>query len=464
MENNVKITVDGRELRARAGTRLSELLGIDQPCGGRGLCGKCRVRVNGEYRLACQYIIESDITVETEAVGDVLSVTGAEPSGRETENMCLALDVGTTTLALALVSLDDKRVVRVATAPNPQRRFGADVISRIDYCTRNTVAPLHSVLTETVNRMIKSIGAGELDELFVSANVTMLHTLFGVDCSSMGVAPYTPAFLESRRQSAETLGIEGVRTVVSLPSIAAFVGADIVAGLNLLDAPTQSKHHLLVDLGTNAEIVLFSAQSGVATSAAAGPCFEGANISCGMSATEGAVCSFAINEGRPLYKTIGGGIARGVCGTGLIDLIAELLRCGVIDETGYMEEDYPLSDAVTLERDDVRQFQLAKSAVYSAILCLMRERGIGFEDIDKMYVSGGFSSAVNVRNAVLCGLLPRQLEGRTVTLHNSSLLGTVKYVCSGGDVDAIVRKIAYLDLADSPDFARLFIENMKLKQ
>lgn len=459
MNEQLKVLVSGNLVYASAGTLLSDILGIEKPCGGKGSCGKCTVKVNGVDTLACQYVLKSDIEVEAPEVSEILSETGVSENGRITENLCLALDIGTTTLALALVSLDDKRIVRVVTATNPQRMYGADVMTRIEYCQTHSVRKLQEVLIAEINRMIGELGVS-VDTMYVSANVTMLHTLFGTDCSSIGVFPYTPAFLESKRENADSIGIYGVTTVISLPSVATFVGADIVAGLNLIGMPDDGKYNLLIDLGTNAEIVLYSNESGIATAAAAGPCFEGANVSCGMSATAGAIYSFELNYGHSKYKTVADASPKGICGTGLIDIVSELLKNELIDESGYMGGNYPICEGISLSADDVRQYQLAKSAVYSAILSLMKAVGIDFEDISKMYISGGFSAKINIAHATSTGLLPRKLANKAVVLNNSSLQGTVKYACEGGNIDRLCGMIKYVDLSSNSYFSELFIKNM----
>ena len=459
-KENVKICIDGKTLFGEMGTLLSDLIGIEKPCGGMGTCGKCKVLVNGKEELACKYRVNSDIEVVTYYQGEILSETGIKADGNVTENMCLALDIGTTTLALALVSLDDKRVVKVVTSTNPERVYGADVISRIAYCAKNSVDELKIVLIKEINTMIERLGAGVLENMYVSGNATMLHIFFGVDCSSIGVAPYQAAFLDSKCVSADSIGIFGVKNIKSLPSVSSFVGADIVAGLYYIGMPEGEKYNLLVDLGTNAEVVLYSNVGGVATAAAAGPCFEGANISSGMSATDGAIYAFAIDDGVPVYKTVSDVAAKGICGTGLIDIVSALLKAGIIDETGYMDKDYSIVENVSLSHLDVRQYQLAKSAIYSAILSLMRKRNVKFSDISKMYISGGFSSAINKDNAVYTGLLPKELSFKTVALNNSSLLGTVKYAINQESVDKFRENIEYIDLSSDSYFAEAFVENM----
>ncbi len=461
----VNIKIENTVLTAEAGERLSDVfkragLHVDYVCGGRGTCGKCKVTVNGRDELACRYIIRDDIEVVLPKAEDIFSETGVTVESTADELPCLVLDLGTTTLALAAVAPHSGRVLNVVTASNPQRAFGADVITRIAYCQTHPVQELQTAVAEEVDRMISRLGVSNVEKMYVAANVTMLHILLGVDCTPIGVAPYTPAFLESQVRTGDSLGIHNVKTVITLPSVSSFVGADIVAGLYAVGMPADQKYRLLIDLGTNAEVVLFSADGGVATSAAAGPCFEGANISCGMSATAGAIYAFSMEGGKPTCRTIANESPRGICGTGLIDVVATLLTHGIIDETGYMEDDFALSDSVLFTDGDVRQYQLAKSAIYSAVLTLMKTVGVEFEDIATLYVSGGFSAKINIANAVRSGLLPAELADRTVALNNSSLQGGLQYACRGGDLDAIATRIRYVDLSSSPYFSEQFMQNM----
>lgn len=457
-----KVTVNGKTVYAREGTLLSEILkkadtAAEHPCGGKGICRKCTVTVNGKEVLSCQYKILSDITVELSVADDIVSETGAEESGSFTDRLCLVLDIGTTTLALAAVSLDERKIIKVITRTNLQRKFGADVMSRIEYCRKNGISELNKTLISQINQMTAEIGVSDTDTLYVAGNTAMLHMFFGVDCSAMGVSPYTPSFLESKTERAQELGLKGINKVISLPCIASFVGADIVAGLNFIGMPENDSFNLLADLGTNAEIVLFNKDFVLCTSAAAGPCFEGANISSGMSATSGAIYSFCDNK----IKTVGDAPARGICSTGLVDVISELLRRDIIDETGYMEcETFDIAEGVSLEQGDIRQYQLAKSAVYSAILTLLKIKNISFESIDKMYISGGFSARMNIPNAVRTGLLPGELSDKCIAINNSSLLGTVKYVLEKNDLGAYCNNAVYADLSSDAFFSELFINNM----
>lgn len=427
-------------------------------CGGRGTCKKCLVLVNGKKELSCQYKIKSDIDVVLPKNSKILSETGAEESGVITENSCLVLDIGTTTLALALVSLDEKKIIKVKTATNPQRAFGGDVLNRIEYCNKNGVSELQRTLINEINQMIEAFGVNSISTMYVSGNTTMLHIFFGIDPSSMGVAPYTPAFLESKTVKGSKAGLKSVDRVVSLPCISSFVGADLVAGVNYAELPNDNKFNLLVDLGTNAEIVLYNAASLICTSAAAGPCFEGANITCGMSATDGAIYSYYSNEN---FKTINNKVPQGICGTGLVDIIAELVKNNTIDETGYIEcEEFFITNNVKLTQKDVREFQLAKSAVYSGISAILKEKSISFSDIENIFISGGFSAKINVENAVNVGLLPKELKDKCKPINNSSLLGAVKYACEQNDLSVYTEKAEYIDLSTNVYFTQIFINNM----
>ena len=465
-----KVKIEKSILPAFQGENLRELLikngfYINSPCGGNGTCGKCTVTVNGERVKSCGYSISSDISVVIPQNEEIFSSSGlseAVKNADDKDNVVLCLDIGTSTLALAMVSKADGKAFKVVTKTNAQRVFGADVISRIDYCKKNSVAPLKDALINQINNMLEEIDASKPCPLFVSGNTCMLHFFFGKDASSLGAYPYTPVFLESQTVSGEALGLKSVTKVLSLPCISAFVGADLTAGLSFIEKPKNNKYNILVDLGTNAEILLFSKDKLLCTSAAAGPCFEGGNISCGMSASDGAIYSFSIVEnGNKKYKTIGNSSPVGICGTGLFDIVAELLKENIIDETGYMsEEDFKITENVSFSQKDVRQFQLAKSAVRSALTTLMKLENISFDDIEALYISGGFSQELNINNAIFTGLLPKEAEEKIKTLNNTSLSGTVKFTLDGKNPLDEFKIIEYVDLSANPDFSESFINNM----
>ena len=468
--NLFKVKIENSILPAFQGENLRELLikngfYVNSPCGGNGTCGKCTVTVNGEKVNSCGYSISSDIEVVIPKKEDIFSSSGvcenvSEANGSDDVVFCL--DIGTSTLALAKISKTDGKALKVVTKTNTQRIFGADIISRIDYCKKNTVAPLKDTLINQINNMLEEIDASKPCTLFVSGNTCMLHFFFGRDASSLGAYPYTPAFLEAQSFSGEALGLKNITEAISIPCISAFVGADLTAGLNFVEKPKDNKYNILVDLGTNAEILLFSKDKLLCTSAAAGPCFEGGNISCGMSASDGAIYSFSIDEnGNKNYKAIGNSSPEGICGTALFDIVAELLKENIIDETGYMsDEQFKITEAVSFSQKDVRQFQLAKSAVHSAITTLMKLENISFDDIDTLYISGGFSQELNINNAIFTGLLPEETKGKIKALNNTSLSGTIKFALNGKNPLDEFKNIEYIDLSTNPDFSESFINNI----
>ncbi len=472
------VHINGIPYTAIVGELLSSLLvrqgyAVEHPCGGRGTCKKCTVLVNGAPALSCQTVIEGDMDVRLTAPDAIQSAVYANGTGCASawdaavqadmgRGVTLVLDIGTTTLAAAPLHANGE-LARIATANNPQRAFGADVMSRIAYAGAHGAEAMTRVLREAVNGLFDELSVAMVDRLYVAGNTTMLHLLLGVDPTPMGVAPYTPAFLAAQTLGGDACGLPRVAIVETLPSIAAFVGADLVAGLNLVGLPAAGKYRLLVDLGTNAEILLIGHEGILCTAAAAGPCFEGASISCGMSATPGAITAY---DPDGAYTTVADAPPRGLCGTGLVDVVAALLATGVVDETGYMEpEPFFLADGVSLTQADIRQYQLAKSAVCAAIETLIRRAGIDYGAIDRLCIAGGFAATVNVESAARTGLLPAPLADRCTPVGNSSLLGTARYAhagvsCEGGDLAALIANAAYIDLAADPYFTERFMEGM----
>ncbi len=467
------VFVNGKSFYASAEEPLSALLarlGIptDHPCGGRGTCGKCMVLVDGKPELACQYIIRGDVSVEVK-IPATIHVPALEPpptmepwADLPTEYAALVLDIGTTTMTLALADRRTGHLLWANSANNPQRALGADVMSRISYAAEHGVDAPTTLVRAEVGRLLDGVithcGLSPCP-LFVTGNTTMLHLFLGVDPTPMGVAPYTPVFLDERHLSPAACELRGVTEVITLPGISAFVGADLVAGLHYVGLPAvPGRWRILVDLGTNAEILLCSQEKILCTAAAAGPCFEGACISCGMSASGGAICSYDFDGA---FETIEDTPPRGICGTGLVDTVAVLLARGIVDETGYMEcPSFCLCDGVSLVQEDIRQYQLAKSAICAAMEALIQRAGIAYDDVESLSIAGGFAAAVNVENAVRTGLLPRELADRCTSVGNSALLGTARYASDGSDLSAYIARAQYVDLASDPFFSERFMEGM----
>lgn len=476
MENNlIKIVVNNNLIECKNGESLYKVLtenGIytSSFCGGNGTCGKCKVTVDGRETLSCRTACYDNMTVELRGENEnIQTKSGIEQTHNLKGSPLFCLDIGTTTLALALVDSAEKSVAEVFASNNPQRKYGADVISRIGYCSGGGLNNLHTCLIDEINSLLnkayKKYGINSAEKLFVAGNTVMTHLFLNVDCSSMGAAPYTPAFLEAKKVSGGDLNLNGISNVYTLPCFASFVGGDIAAGIYDVKIPEDNKYALLIDLGTNAEIALFSKDVIYCTSAAAGPCFEGANITCGMSALSGAVSSFKLLNGEKTVETVNNAPAIGICGTGLIDIIAELLAAEEIDETGYLEceEPFNIANDVYLHQKDIREFQTAKSAVKSAAEILIDKAEITFDDIEALYISGGFSSFINVENAGICGLLPLALLKKCRAIENSSLGGTVKYALGNFNPESLMAAVRYIDLTTDPDFSEKFVENISFE-
>ena len=469
---------------------------LTSPCGGRGICGKCRLTlIEGIVRLndtgddvksgtsfpACRAQALSDITVflqEEENSGEPLAVIQA---GRKIQRAGIALDIGTTTLQAELICLDTGESLETFSAFNNQRSFGADVMSRISAARNGKLSELSAAINHQIDELLRQYidkwNIKTIEQCTVSANTTMLHLFSGVDPSAMGEVPFTPAFLEERHFTGEELSLP-VEHITLLPGISAFVGADIVSGLAFIDIMNKKEISFFVDIGTNGEIAVWNNREKhlFCCSTAAGPCFEGAEISCGMGAVNGAINRISFKEdtgkwfrfGRLFYTTLGNAKAHGVCGAGFIDAIAVMKKLGAIDETGaladeYAAEGFPLAEGIFITQKDVRQFQLAKSAVYSGIKILCKNAGIEFENIKTAYIAGGLGFFIDMENASQTGLLPGVLAEKAAVCGNTSLKGAVKSLTDPSFLPRcreIISHSSTVEIAMDSDFADEFADNM----
>lgn len=459
---------------------------VSADCGGIGRCKKCSVRlIMGEIDgvvcrradevLSCREYVTEDLIIELDmSLGDGLEEFDHTSALGGSEGYGIILDIGTTTLAACLVDLSDKRIVKKCSRLNPQRAYGADVLSRIA-ASHDRLDDLRRVIIDATENIVAELSGGKrVKELAVAANTTMLHLFLGVDPSSIGVAPFTPIFVNERILSGDELGLS-VDRVILLPSASAYIGADAVAGALSLNMHKSDKTSLLVDIGTNGEIILSKRGELFATSAAAGPALEGACIECGMGGVLGAVSRASMSGGELVISTVGDVEPVGICGSGLIDVIAVLLDEGIVDESGAIYDSgsslfsrvsgdrFYVTEKVYVSQKDIRQFQLAKSAISSAIECLLEECGVAEEDIDQLYLAGGLGYYINIESAGRVGLLPRKIIGVTKSIGNGSLAGAFKCLDSMDGLSQaakVAEGIKVVELATSPSFYDAFVEHM----
>jgi uncharacterized 2Fe-2S/4Fe-4S cluster protein (DUF4445 family) len=472
--------------------RLSQILadaGLTQPhpCGGHGKCGKCAVRAEGAlspmsqtertalenagfdpaqgWRLSCLCDATGDITlyynITKSALQGLLAGFSKEFSlcaPRQGNGIGMAVDIGTTTVAAYLYDLQSGRLLDSLCRENPQKVHGADVISRVGYARSGGAAELRSEIEHCLDELAKDMstraGVAYPDTVVAVGNSAMLHLLTGTDPSPLAAAPFILG-----RYFGEW---EGGRYYP--PCISAYVGADMTAAILASDMCKEGKTALLLDVGTNGEMALLHEGKLLCCSTAAGPAFEGAGISCGSLAIPGAICAVTACEGALRCETIDGKPAVGLCGTGLIDATAALLELGALEDSGFMEEDAPLGDSgLTLTRADIRQVQLAKAAIRAGIDTLLIEAGVGYEEIDTVYLAGGFGSYLHPESCAAIGMIPRELIGKLRVLGNAAGQGASLMLLSREELETaeeIAKTATTLELSSSMVFMEKYVDSM----
>ena len=461
-----------------AGTTLLDTLRqagsiVDAPCGGRGTCGKCRVTVDGVEQLACQTKVDRDMTVELprQAAASILTETFAI-SRANAEGYSLAFDIGTTTVVGFL--LDGGTELACESARNPQSVYGADVISRIQYALKTDGTVLTKVIRDSLTELTEAlcrkagVAAGDIRRVSIVGNPAMQQLFLGIKPDNLARLPFSPVLTEVREVAAkEYLPCLQKASLLIVPDISGFVGADTVACMLATRLDQQEDMTLLVDIGTNGEMVLGNQDRLVACSTAAGPALEGANISCGMRGQVGAIDHVRLVDGKMEYSVIGGGKAMGICGSGLIDAAAAALELGLINARGRVQtrdRNIPLTDGIVLTQDDIRQLQLAKGAIAAGIRLMAEHLGIELEAIRKVYLAGAFGTFMDPDAACRIGLLPKELAGKTQAIGNAAGSGAKLLVCDNTApvyAQALVDKAEFLELASVDDFQYRFAENMR---
>lgn len=505
-------------------------------CGGKGRCGKCKIKVLEGYlpitasdreclsekeleagvRLSCKAFPAEPLHVEihfkrevdfqvlteyAEGVGVEPSrgnrqqpITGgaaqAELAGCSYERYGIAIDIGTTTIAIQLLSLKDGARISTYSGINRQRSFGADVISRIKASTdgkkealrasiqNDLVQGIRQVLARTVDTQ-NATKTAQVQQIVIAGNTTMIHLLMGYDCKSLGEYPFTPVNIKPIESTyAEIFEDHLLEAKVRIiPGISTFVGGDITAGLYSCGMDEQESYSMLIDLGTNGEMALGNREKMIVTSTAAGPAFEGGNIEWGVGSLEGAIAGVKIVDGKAQVRTIGDKTPIGICGTGVIETVAELIKAELVDETGCLDDDYfddgfPLAitetgEKIVFTQQDVREIQLAKAAVRAGIETLFLRYGITKEQVAHVYLAGGFGFKLDCEKAIEIGMIPAEFAGKVEAVGNSALGGAIKCLLSEDGWKRMERIGATSDeinLSADKDFNQFYMDYMYLER
>jgi uncharacterized 2Fe-2S/4Fe-4S cluster protein (DUF4445 family) len=528
---NVTFINEGRTFSVETGISILEAarrfsVAMHSPCNALGTCGKCGVYVKRndltEYLLSCQTKISEDVeifiedkTAENRSLKILSSgvsgeyplkpfiakrfdgkntyisaggrALGIEPGDTTASIYGVVADIGTTTLVAALVDLNTGSEIASAQRLNPQSVYAQDVLSRIHFAGKDDgTAVLQSAFLSEFKLMLKELSQkahiylSRIYEVVYSGNTAMLHLACGINPKSLGVYPYISKVKGGEYLPAENLPISPFGHIYLPPVISAFVGADITSGILAAELYKAKDTTIFIDVGTNGEMVIAKGGRLAATSTAAGPAFEGMNISCGMRAAAGAIEAFRIMPDYSVdMRVIGGGEAKGICGSGLLDIAGELVRCGIIDKSGKFvsadrdpteslkEKDgkkfFYLTDEVYLSQKDVRQLQLAKGAVRSGIEALLDKFALSAEGVDRVEIAGSFGYHLNKESLVNIGLIPPSFSKKVKFAGNTSLSGGKAFLLNTDFRDileGIVKSVSSVELADSKDFEKLFVRSL----
>lgn len=479
---------------------------ISAPCGGKGRCGKCGIQVlNGNtwisdedkkiyseeeldagWRLSCCLYPTEELEVSVsqsdeslfEAVGET---ENTEESGTEESFYHVAVDIGTTTIAMSFIGGESGKVFHTVTSVNSQRAYGADVISRIqasvDGKKEELKKSIQKDLQDSMEKLLKETGVSgeDVGKIVIGGNTTMGHLLMGYDCDTLGVFPFTPVNIDFIKGTEEILGTDrfGKKEVILLPGISTYVGGDIVSGMYAYDFTEKEDVCMFIDLGTNGEMGIGNKEKILVTSTAAGPAFEGGNITWGMGSVPGAICSVKLEGTETEVKTIRDEAPQGICGTGVVETAAELVREEIVDETGALDEDYfddgfplaktPDGKEIVFTQKDVREIQLAKAAVRAGVETLLLRYGIKKEEVSKVYLAGGFGYKLNTDKAIAIGMIPEEWADRIVAVGNSSLSGACKYLKDeNGDktIEKLVSISEEINLSADKEFNEFYMNEM----
>ena len=528
------------KVMAEAGENLLELaqkngIAIDAPCAGNGTCGKCRVKLisghveteknphlsqadfDEQWRLACQSRVSGDATIwvpgsasafrnniKTADLSSAEELARYEAAVEEIFNagvakgcsqtgVGIAVDIGTTTVTAAMLDLESGKVLAKASMGNGQIRFGADVINRIIQASKpgGKARLQHAVREETLIPIFETLckGAGktkdDISRIVIAGNTTMEHLLVGADAESIRLEPYVPEFLELHGKTAGELGLPAQpdAPVILAPNVGSYVGGDITAGALPSMLWNAEEMTLFIDLGTNGELVFGNQDYMLCCACSAGPAFEGGDISCGMRATRGAVdaCTIDPETMEPTLSLIAGDKPMGLCGSGLISMISELFRCGIINAQGkfvregkrvrydefggagyifaFADESATGTD-IELNESDLDNFIRAKAAIFSAIRTMLSSVDMTVDDISKIIIAGGIGSGIDIGKSISIGMLPKCEREKYAYIGNSSLTGACAMLLSDDATEKVFelgRNMTYIELSTHPGYMDEFV-------
>jgi uncharacterized 2Fe-2S/4Fe-4S cluster protein (DUF4445 family) len=489
---------------------------LDLPCGGAGNCGGCRIEVRGAlspptprelqslsqeafkagWRLACQTRIQGDLEI---VLTEVQRINAAEEqsSVQPPQHLLgMALDLGTTTLEGRIYDLETRQMLSEGSLVNPQLSLGADLITRIQFALEpNGGETLKGLVLQGINKLIErltkqlELSPQQIMQLTIAGNSVMVHLLLGLNMEGLSAFPFQPSMTASLTTTAGEIGISlAERAMIYLfPLIGGFVGGDAVADIISTGMHHENDPHLLIDLGTNGEVVLSTKDAIWAASTAAGPAFEGGEISWGMRAEEGAILDLDITNGWRI-KTIGNAPPRGIAGSGLIRIVVRLLSVGILRPDGRIKKEWELSmeqralvgehlrqgvqgleilldpdRQIALTQMDIRQLQLAKGAIRSAVDALLQDAGLKPESLQKVYVAGAFGSHVDAESLLQLGVLPEMAGEKIRPAGNSSLAGAAMALFTEEvrlEAEELAWRIRHLTLETREDYQEMFVKTL----
>ncbi len=510
---------------AHGGTLLMGLadqgIFLRSDCGGKGICNKCLVTVKAaepesRHVQACSFSVTEDLAVHlpdiTRLSSCILdkaplllpeSFSLARPGAPMASGYGVAIDLGTTTIGCYLCHIGERRVLASLAVKNPQAIYGDDVMNRISAIvaaggnTKELQRPVLYIIEQALHRLCTAGGieTTELTDLVVSGNPTMIHIFLGENPETIGLNPYLPLFTEARQTDTASLGISSFAgRVRTLPLVSGFIGADTLAAALAVDIISQPVGTLLVDLGTNGELVLVGKRGVYATSCATGPAFEGASLSCGMQAGNGAIDRVEIDapHARPRYQVIGEQSSSsgsykplGLCGSGIVSAVAACLRTGIIEASGAFNRsgenpflsrdrqnhlgyqvvaagDSGTESGILLSQKDIRAVQLGKAALRAGIDQLLAAAGL--TEPVKILIAGAFGSHIRPRDMIRLGMLPDIGENLIHSVGNAAGAGTVMALCdpeSLSVVDALAASITTINLAANAEFQKVFTDCLR---